>query len=157
MTRLDELIEMRQRIDDQIDEERRQLRAMGVLRDDVDELLSKWSTPTRVTLEAAAEAFGVSVVALLNKNREPSVDNARHVAASLLRGQGLSYPAIGRLLGRDHTTMMNSCRRVSSSLMLTEVVAQVRGRLLEVRHDSPQGSRQDAYRAVASPHHVKGQ
>jgi chromosomal replication initiation ATPase DnaA len=63
-------------------------------------------TPQRI-LSAVADAFAVTPEALLSPWRVASVAEARHAAAWLLRRlTRLSYPEIGRLLGRHHATVM---------------------------------------------------
>jgi chromosomal replication initiator protein len=63
-------------------------------------------TPNQI-LSAVAEAFAVNPGALLSPWRVASVTEARHAAAWLLRRlTALSYPEIGRVLGRHHATVM---------------------------------------------------
>jgi chromosomal replication initiator protein len=63
-------------------------------------------TPQRI-LSAVAEAFAVNPEALLSPWRVASVIEARHAAAWLLRRlTALSYPEIGRVLGRHHATVI---------------------------------------------------
>lgn len=72
--------------------------------------------PARVLGEVSGR-FGVSVAEILSKDRHKSIARARHVAAWLLRQTGMSYPEIGRALGkRDHTTAMASVERVEAGL-----------------------------------------
>lgn len=130
MTRLDELYALRASIDASIEREKAQLWAVADLRDKVHDLLSEHSTTTAATIRAAAEEFSVNVLDIATADRSGPVTNARHVAAWLLRDQGLSYPEIGRVLARDHTTAINSCRRVGSSVALGEAADRVRARLI---------------------------
>jgi chromosomal replication initiator protein len=69
-------------------------------------------------LEAVGRHFGVSVAALLGKSREHQVAWARQVAMYVLRETtSASLFQIGaRLGGRDHTTIMHGCARVSQAL-----------------------------------------
>jgi chromosomal replication initiation ATPase DnaA len=72
--------------------------------------------PETILFEVSVR-FGVSPSQLLSKDRHKSIARARHVAAWLMRQTGLSFPEIGRALGgRDHTTAMNSVRRVEACL-----------------------------------------
>ncbi len=58
---------------------------------------------------AAAKAAGVRASVLCGPTREAKVSTFRWSAMVILRDQGLSYPAIARLLGRrDHSTVMHA-------------------------------------------------
>jgi hypothetical protein len=61
-----------------------------------------------------AHRYGATVEAVLSRDRHHSVSNARHAVCYALRygleDRELSYPEIGRLLGRDHTTVINSIK-----------------------------------------------
>lgn len=59
-----------------------------------------------------AAAYGVTVELLMSRNREPMVVRARQEAYWHLRQRELSYPAIGRIFDRDHSTIMAGVRRV---------------------------------------------
>jgi chromosomal replication initiation ATPase DnaA len=63
-------------------------------------------------LEQAGGLFRVTEAQLLGPSRRQEIARARHVVAWLLRQDGFSFPEIGRHIGRDHTSVMNSCRRV---------------------------------------------
>ena len=54
---------------------------------------------------------GVSLSAILGRGRTKSVAAARHEAMRAMRRRGLSYPEIGWLFGRDHTTVLMACRK----------------------------------------------
>ena len=73
-------------------------------------------------LEAVARHYRVSVADLYGKTREHSIAWARQVAMYLLREEtAISLPRIGQHLGgRDHTTIMHGCARVSQSLARDE-------------------------------------
>ncbi len=80
------------------------------------------SQPTvsvKEALAAVAQRFGVTVEALVGKSREHQVAWARQVAMYLLREvTNASLFQIGAQLGgRDHTTIMHGCARVSQALM----------------------------------------
>lgn len=85
--------------------------------------------------EAAADACAVSVHDVLGASRDTCVARARHVIAYLLRRDfRLSYPEIGMVLGRDHTTAIHAVRRVEASAELLEFVERVRAHVQEVQH-----------------------
>lgn len=68
--------------------------------------------PDRV-FDATAIAYFVSTRQILGKDRHQSIAAARLAAYWLLRALcGLSYPQIGALLRRDHTTVMSGVKRV---------------------------------------------
>jgi len=82
--------------------------------------------------QQVAERFGISRAELIGSSRAATPLRARQVAIYLTRElTDLSLPQIGRLYGgRDHTTVMNSLRRVEASLgedeALTQKVAELR-------------------------------
>jgi chromosomal replication initiation ATPase DnaA len=62
-------------------------------------------------LERIASEHGVTALEVLGRGRTKSVARARaHFAHVLRASTELSYPEIGRLLGRDHTTAMHGDR-----------------------------------------------
>ena len=75
-------------------------------------------TPVEEIQERAAAAFGVSRSELVGSGRAATPLNARQVAIYLTRElTDLSLPQIGRLYGgRDHSTVLNSIRRVEARL-----------------------------------------
>jgi chromosomal replication initiator protein len=83
--------------------------------------------------QRVAERFGVSRAELVGSSRAATPLRARQVAIFLTRElTDLSLPQIGRLYGgRDHTTVLNSLRRVEASLdedaELAEKVRELRG------------------------------
>jgi chromosomal replication initiator protein len=93
------------------------------------------SQPTSVEeiQQRAAESFGISRAELVGSSRAATPLRARQVAIFLTRDlTDLSLPQIGRLYGgRDHTTVLNSLRRVEASLdedaELAEKVRELRG------------------------------
>lgn len=83
--------------------------------------------------QRVAEGFGVSRAELVGSSRAATPLRARQVAIFLTRDlTDLSLPQIGRLYGgRDHTTVLNSLRRVEASLdedqELAEEIRELRG------------------------------
>jgi chromosomal replication initiator protein len=83
--------------------------------------------------QRVAESFGISRAELVGSSRAATPLRARQVAIFLTRDlTDLSLPQIGRLYGgRDHTTVINSLRRVEASLDedadLAEKVRELRG------------------------------
>jgi hypothetical protein len=56
---------------------------------------------------AVADTFGVSPEYLTGPSRVPELVDARKVAIRLLARRGLGSTAIGRLIGRDHSTVLH--------------------------------------------------
>ncbi len=71
----------------------------------------------RVTL-LVAKYFGLPVSELKSKSRRQAIADARGLAMYLVRSlTPLSYADVGHLFGgRDHTTVMHACRKVSTQL-----------------------------------------
>lgn len=98
-----------------------------------------------VAIAVACELFRVEYYAVLAHRRDPYLDEARAFVVWMLRsfGQPLSYPAIGRALDRDHTTIMNS-HLMAVRLRLTkpsfaqacDTVTQRYAELMEAIHGS---------------------
>ncbi len=64
-------------------------------------------------IDAAAEQYRVKRSCILSERQDAPVVEARHLALYRCRNELLwSYPRIGRLFDRDHTTVMNACRKV---------------------------------------------
>lgn len=55
--------------------------------------------------EACAEG-GITYERLMSRDRLPEVIRVRHRLFYEFREMGMSYPEIGRLFGRDHTTVL---------------------------------------------------
>ena len=80
--------------------------------------------PQRTSLEpmqvlnAVASAFGITRERLLGRDRSREVALPRQVAMYLMREIGnISLPQIGDVLGgRDHTTVMYACEKVSDMI-----------------------------------------
>jgi chromosomal replication initiator protein len=88
--------------------------------------------PTEVEAiqEQVASAFGISRAELVGSSRAATPLRARQVAILLTReSTDLSLPQIGRLYGgRDHSTVLNSLRRVETSLAADpDLAARVAG------------------------------
>lgn len=80
----------------------------------------KWYKPHSQRLSAAslirnvAYDFNVSPTDITGLNRSSDLIGARAVIAKILRQRGHSYPVIGRVMGgRDHSTIINSCKNFS--------------------------------------------
>jgi chromosomal replication initiator protein len=82
----------------------------------------------RVTAEriitAVSQQFGVEEQRLLSRERSRAVALPRHVAMYLIREETpASLPQIGQALGgRDHTTVMYGCEKISDLLETDEAL-----------------------------------
>jgi chromosomal replication initiator protein len=94
---------------------------------------SQQPTSVEEIQQRVAERFGVSRAELVGSSRAATPLRARQVAIFLTRDlTDLSLPQIGRLYGgRDHTTVLNSLRRVEAGLdedpELAEKIRELRG------------------------------
>jgi chromosomal replication initiator protein len=94
---------------------------------------SKRPTSVEEIQQRVAEGFGISRAELVGSTRAATPLRARQVAIFLTRDlTDLSLPQIGRLYGgRDHSTVLNSLRRVEARLdedsELAEKVRELRG------------------------------
>ena len=107
----------------------------------VEEILASTITQKRPsltpqnTIEIIADFFDVSVEEILSKRRHQSIVRPRQLAMYFLREElQCSYPEIGTHCGgRDHTTAMHACRKISNLLSsdknLNETVEQLREKL----------------------------
>lgn len=62
-------------------------------------------------VERASLLSGVPVSVLRGPSRHRGICLVRWAAMVAMRGRGMSYPAIGRMLGRDHSTVMSGIRQ----------------------------------------------
>jgi len=79
-----------------------------------------------------ADAFGVTVERILGRDRSRQVALPRQIAMYLLREEAnISLPQIGeRLGGRDHTTVMYGCDKISDML---ETDDRLRRQVIEIK------------------------
>lgn len=96
------------------------LRGVPLTADVVDsalaDLVPEPQTPEgKQIISAVAQAFGVTTERMLARDRSAEVALPRQVAMYLLREEAkLSLPHIGQMLGgRDHTTVMYGCEKIS--------------------------------------------
>jgi chromosomal replication initiator protein len=91
------------------------------------------TTPVEEIQQRVAQGFGISRAELVGSSRAATPLRARQVAIFLTRElTDLSLPQIGRLYGgRDHSTVLNSLRRLEASLTsdseLSAKVQELRG------------------------------
>jgi chromosomal replication initiation ATPase DnaA len=62
-------------------------------------------------VDAVSEAAGIPARHILSQKRTAAVARARQIVMYEARQAGLSYPQIGMVLGRDHTSVMHGVKR----------------------------------------------
>ena len=77
--------------------------------------------PKRITpdliIDCVADYYGLSAALLRGNSRKKEIAQARHVAVYLTREMtSMSLPRIGDAFGRDHSTIINSCDKVTQLL-----------------------------------------
>lgn len=69
------------------------------------------------TLKRIATEHHISVDAMMSRSRQPDLVRARVRAMAVLRwSTGWSLPDLGRLFGRDHTTILAAVRSYEAEL-----------------------------------------
>lgn len=86
-------------------------------------------TPPRALeiIDTVAAHFGLTRDDLLGARRHKTTALARNIAMRICRDQPerWSFPEIGRFFGgRDHTTVMQACRRIARRVVLEGVAFQ---------------------------------
>lgn len=65
-------------------------------------------------LRNAARLHGTTIGEIMGASRLKNVVAARHAVFVALRAAGWSYPAIGAVMGRDHTTVMAGVKKAAA-------------------------------------------
>lgn len=69
---------------------------------------------------------GIPYDAIKGRDKHRSVVRARQVAMSAVRARlGLSYPELGIVFGKDHTTVMSGVKRVGLDVELSATLTRV--------------------------------
>jgi chromosomal replication initiator protein len=112
------------------------------------EVIPGTSRPSRATSveeiqQRVAETFGISRAELVGSSRAATPLRARQIAIFLTRElTDLSLPQIGRLYGgRDHSTVLNSLRRVETGLDEDSALADRVQRLRALIHSAGDSGR----------------
>lgn len=83
---------------------------------DFDACAPKWTEDgIRGVIADVVKEFGYPIDAIMGRSRHQPLALARHVAMYLLRhvfDPPLSYPHIGRVFGRDHTSIIAAERKI---------------------------------------------
>lgn len=80
-------------------------------------------------VRSATRIYGIDVGDFFTSSRVRDAVDSRVVAMAVLRTEGWSLPAIGRYLGRDHSTVLRALRRLDTEPLLHVYVRQVREQL----------------------------
>lgn len=93
------------------------------------------------TIEAVAEEFGIAPDAILGECRARDIALPRQVVMALThRVLGYSTPRIGRLLARDHSTVLYGCQRVAALAAAdTAFAARLDGLARAIRTNTREG------------------
>lgn len=81
-------------------------------------------------IQTIATEQGVTVEQILSPLRSKPVTRARHMAMAAIRvaRPQLSLPVIGRMFGRDHTSVLHGIRRANKDRRSAEKLAQMKAR-----------------------------
>ncbi len=73
-------------------------------------------------ISTVAEKYNVSENDIYSNKRTSNIAKARHICIYLIKKlMDLSYPAIGRILKRDHTTMLHSYETIANEIKINSV------------------------------------
>lgn len=87
-----------------------------VLKDLITDPSGQEITPAMIMTQTA-QHFDVSIDALRSTDRTRTLVNARQIAMYLCRElTDLSLPKIGQAFGRDHTTVMHACKKITKQM-----------------------------------------
>jgi chromosomal replication initiator protein len=93
-----------------------------------DLLPQKRNISSNKIIDTVAEYEGVEVDDLLGQNRSAKISKPRQIAMYLMREiNETSFPQIGEVLGgRDHTTVMYACEKVSKDEKLKNRAGKIK-------------------------------
>jgi len=89
--------------------------------------------PDETVINRAAAAFGVDCATLCGAGRTMHVAQARQAVMYALRRRGRTTTAIGRLLGRDHQTVLYGARKAEARAVADPAYARQLAELLPDR------------------------
>lgn len=107
-------------------------------------------------IEKSAQLYGVDRDELREHIRRADIVIPRQVAMYLLRTDiGLSFPSIGKMFDRDHTTVIHACNKVTEMIKRN---AKVRGRIERIRKyvESAPGEEQSLIKNLTAPSPIPG-
>jgi chromosomal replication initiator protein len=78
---------------------------------------NRLKSETERIIDTSAQVYGVIPKELLEQTRRANVVIPRQIAMYLLRtDMSLSFPSIGKLFNRDHTTVIHACNKVKKMI-----------------------------------------
>ncbi|MFO0764808.1 MAG: chromosomal replication initiator protein DnaA [Patescibacteria group bacterium] len=88
--------------------------------------ITKRSITPKLLLEAVNAYFDITMEEMVGKSREKRLAHPRQIAMYMLREEiKCSYPAIGdQVGGRDHTTAMHACEKITNLIKTDEQLKQ---------------------------------
>ena len=101
---------------------------MEAARDSIADVLTG-AEPTNVTLDrifaVVSKKYGVTPADIKSARRSKEIAFARHVSVYIVRQvTDLSLPSIGKILNRDHTTILSSIDVVEKKMADSSVLTQ---------------------------------
>ena len=129
MSRLTDLISLRERIELEIERERRFLRRVEKLRRSAALAVTTSNGWQGRIITTTAHHFGVTFEEITGPGRGAEVVRARFVACWLMREAGRTSTEVGHAVNRDHTTALNAYKRVEADPALLATAVAIRTRL----------------------------
>ena len=65
------------------------------------------ANPDEILLEVS-KYYGITVTQILGRSRKKEIKNPRHIVCYILTKRGYSLSTVGKIMGRDHSTIINS-------------------------------------------------
>jgi len=129
-TRLETLLNLRARIQLEIEREQAFQRRMRLLdRDAVAAITTRGDWTMRVIVHVARH-YDLTPTDLVGPDRRRLPTEARHVAAWILRYSGRTFPEIGQALGRDHSSIMAAVERIARDELLRAAASTIHADLV---------------------------
>lgn len=92
--------------------------AQGMISKDVKSNRPQHLTDKRI-IDKTCKFYNISKDDILSKSRTKDINHARQVACYLMKYEiKMSFPQIGKIFGRDHTTIMNAVSKIEKGLKL---------------------------------------
>lgn len=107
--------------------------------DNVISIVDPGNVPTDIMIEriitAVSKKYGVPVDDIKSKKKTDNVANARHVAIYIIKKLlSLSYPSIGQIFDRDHSTIISSVNKVELNIRTKNgYEAEIQGLIKDIK------------------------
>lgn len=92
------------------------LRSEAAIMDESGEVSTDDQKVVDAALKEVAFSLKVTTEEIFGRSREDYIVKARHTVCYIARENGLSFCAIGRLIGRDHGSIMSACRSLKNRM-----------------------------------------